>query len=110
MKCCCRDMEKAFESGTDNEMYGALARDMDGYLMMGCDLPPIVYCPWCAKETGDTFVKETPLERENATCTCYGDGHWYKTTHDLCDGKGERCDVCRLPITSDFNTQNEGSS
>ena len=42
-------MEKAFESGTDNEMYGALARDMDGYLMMGYDLPPIVYCPWCGK-------------------------------------------------------------
>lgn len=44
-------MQIAFQSGTDNEAYGALARFWDGDVHMGCDLPPVAYCPWCGKET-----------------------------------------------------------
>lgn len=49
---CCMAMIQAQQSGTDNEMYGALVRyyDPDNTVWMGCDLPPITFCPWCGKK------------------------------------------------------------
>jgi hypothetical protein len=49
-KRCCGDMESAFQSGTDNEAYGALAYDSDGRVFFGCDLPEVCFCPWCGKQ------------------------------------------------------------
>jgi len=47
--CGCPQFIAAQQAGTDNEMYGALLySDADGWAM-GCDLPPISYCPWCGK-------------------------------------------------------------
>jgi len=38
----------ANEPGTDNEGYGNLIYvDEDGVAVMGDNLPPIRFCPWC---------------------------------------------------------------
>ena len=48
---CCEPMIKAQESGTDNEAYGALISYYGGNdAGVGCDLPPITFCPWCGKK------------------------------------------------------------
>jgi len=45
---CCKDMEKAFDSCTDNEAYGALAHLRDGFIHIGSyELDDISFCPWC---------------------------------------------------------------
>jgi len=45
---CCADMLHAHESGTDNEAYGSLVcYDSKGKPLIGDDLPPIRFCPWC---------------------------------------------------------------
>ena len=47
---CCPDMKAAQERGTDNEGYGPLVYiATDGVALMGCDLKPIKFCPWCKK-------------------------------------------------------------
>lgn len=50
---CCEEAVKAQESGTDNEGYGKLLRDVfqDGDWRIGDVglLPPIKFCPWCGK-------------------------------------------------------------
>jgi len=46
MDSCCETFEKATKRGTDNEGYGAL---IYGPSLIGCDLPPMDYCPWCGK-------------------------------------------------------------
>ena len=43
---CCEAFRKAHENGTDNEAYGQLIYDDDD---LGCNLPPIKFCPWCGK-------------------------------------------------------------
>ena len=55
MEACCNNWRKAQQSGTDNEGYGRLIYECgrDGPLMMGCDLEPIKFCPWCGKEAPD---------------------------------------------------------
>jgi hypothetical protein len=45
--CSCDAFQAAQRSGTDNEAYGSLAYRWDGEIRMGCDLPPITFCPWC---------------------------------------------------------------
>lgn len=49
----CRQWLRAQQSGTDNEMYGRLLRIMDGDALIGCDLDPIEYCPWCGTPLKD---------------------------------------------------------
>ena len=47
---CCRDMAAAFLPCTDNEGDGRLARcydDTPTAIYVGCDLPPLRFCPWC---------------------------------------------------------------
>ena len=44
---CCLPFEDAHQSGTDNEGFGPLLR-ID---TIGCELPPIKYCPWCGAQT-----------------------------------------------------------
>ena len=45
---CCDAWEKAHESCTDNEGYGALIfSSFDGEEHMGVDLPRVKFCPWC---------------------------------------------------------------
>jgi hypothetical protein len=53
---CCEAWEKAQQSGTDNEAYGRLLYGADDW-RMGCDLPPVKFCPWCGAEV--TAVRET---------------------------------------------------
>lgn len=50
---CCDDMRHARQSGTDNEMYGALVYWSGDKIVMGCDLPAIRFCPWCGHEKTD---------------------------------------------------------
>jgi hypothetical protein len=47
---CCQQLCNAFECGTDNEAYGSLASNYGETLSsitIGCELPEIVFCPWC---------------------------------------------------------------
>jgi len=50
---CCDAFARALGWGTDNEMYGALIYPStypDGQVThwnIGCDLPPMGFCPWC---------------------------------------------------------------
>lgn len=47
-KYCCDDWAKAHQSGTDNEMYGALVHYPQPHTPhIGCDLPRVKFCPWC---------------------------------------------------------------
>lgn len=45
---CCETWEHSKLSGTDNEMYGSVTWECDGKWRIGCDLPPVKFCPWCA--------------------------------------------------------------
>ena len=48
---CCFPMIDAQQAGTDNEAYGSLVSySLEGIAEMGCDLPPITFCPWCGKK------------------------------------------------------------
>ena len=46
---CCDAWGLARQEGTDNEGYGSLIIDnRPGYGWgIGCDLPRVLYCPWC---------------------------------------------------------------
>lgn len=48
---CCAPWEAAKQHGTDSEGFSALisADDLDntGLIRIGCDLPPVSFCPWC---------------------------------------------------------------
>ena len=60
---CCDTFRRAVEEDTDNEGYEALAHySDDGSVVMGSNLPPIKFCPWCGAPYGLT-APETPLER-----------------------------------------------
>lgn len=46
---CCRAFDRAQQTGTDNEGYGRLIT-IDGEIaMIGSEMPPVDYCPWCGK-------------------------------------------------------------
>lgn len=48
---CCMAMIQAQQSGTDNEAYGsAVSYSVEGIAEIGCQLPPITFCPWCGKK------------------------------------------------------------
>jgi len=47
---CCDAWRMAQQRGTDNEMYGALLWIEGETALMGCDLPPVQFCPWCGAE------------------------------------------------------------
>lgn len=55
---CCDDMRRAFQPGTDNEMYGSVAFNIGDQIYIGCDLPEISVCPWCGR---------APLKQESAS-------------------------------------------
>ena len=59
---CCSDFRKAMEVGTDNEGYGRLiyTDDPPWPFRMGCDLPPLDFCPWCGVD-----VRHYPKEEKN---------------------------------------------
>ena len=65
---CCADMAHACLKGTDNEGYSSLVMctlvAMDGTVVIGCDLPPARYCPWCGGELTPEFgrLTEPPME------------------------------------------------
>lgn len=48
MHNCCGDFDRAQKIGTDSEGYGRLIQVYQGMVMMGCDMPEIRFCPWCA--------------------------------------------------------------
>ncbi len=48
--CGCEEFQNANQSGTDNEAWGRLIRKDDRGWTIGCDLHPIIYCPWCGKK------------------------------------------------------------
>lgn len=53
---CCNAWSKAQQPGTDNEMYGQLLRNYGGASNdwhIGCDLPPVKFCPWCGAKKHD---------------------------------------------------------
>ena len=63
---CCESMIHAHESGTDNEGYEELVVYYDeswpngrpvGVPLIGDDLPPIQFCPWCGRPV---VVEERP--------------------------------------------------
>jgi len=48
---CCMPMIQAQQAGTDNEAYGALVScSIEMIIEIGCDLPPITFCPWCGRK------------------------------------------------------------
>ena len=47
---CCYLFDNARKSGTDNEGHGKLIHRFNGKYFIGCDLQPMVYCPWCGFE------------------------------------------------------------
>lgn len=50
---CCDDFERAKQPHTDNEEYGPLIIEVEGPVMIGANLPPIRFCPWCGAEVRD---------------------------------------------------------
>lgn len=47
-KPCCDIFYTAQKDGTDSEGYGGLLTEItDDEWHIGCDLPPIKFCPWC---------------------------------------------------------------
>lgn len=44
---CCEDWEEAHKRGTDNESYDVLIGYENGLPVIGSDLPPVRFCPWC---------------------------------------------------------------
>jgi len=45
---CCWNFEKALQSGTDTEGWGAVITETDrGFYVGGLFNRPIIYCPWC---------------------------------------------------------------
>lgn len=54
---CCDEWAKACQSGTDNEMYGALVWGCDGKEVIGCGLEIVNLCPWCGARKNER--KET---------------------------------------------------
>jgi hypothetical protein len=47
---CCLEFDRAREVGSDSEGYGRLIHHWDGKYVMGTDMLPILYCPWCGYE------------------------------------------------------------
>jgi hypothetical protein len=48
---CCEAWAKAHEWETDNEAYSSLVRYSDDErALLGMDLPPVKFCPWCGNE------------------------------------------------------------
>ena len=49
---CCADWLHAHDAGTDDERWGACIGEdpEDGLSRVGCDLPPINFCPWCGAD------------------------------------------------------------
>lgn len=66
---CCSELARAFQTGTDNEMHGALMRkpytlyDQANRVRMGCDLEDVKFCPWCGKRI--KFKKPTNKKGTN---------------------------------------------
>lgn len=63
IKPCCESWNQAQQAGSDNEGHGALVyrRYDNGQIeAMGCDLPPIRFCPWCGakKQAALTTVSQ----------------------------------------------------
>ena len=52
IEVCCDAFGKATDDGTDNEGYGRLLMDRGNgsTWAIGCDLPPIAFCPWCGSK------------------------------------------------------------
>lgn len=60
---CCLEFQNAQQTGTDNEGYGRLISDYgrNGEYMIGCDLAPMNYCPWCGADISlPTITDATP--------------------------------------------------
>jgi len=54
--CSCKEWDNASERGTDHEGYGpAITGNTDGFYV-GCDVPPIRFCPWCGKQTRKAII------------------------------------------------------
>ena len=52
---CCAEFSRAQRDGSDNEGWCALmGKDVYGGWIIGDDLPPIRYCPWCGKPVTTT--------------------------------------------------------
>ena len=56
---CCKSMADAFESGTDAEGYGPCLRISDDEVIVGIELPPISYCPWCGSRIAWGWLRAT---------------------------------------------------
>jgi len=55
---CCNEFSKATARGTDNEGYSCLIRFDGDEAIIGLDLTPLKFCPWCGKP----FLKSSNLE------------------------------------------------
>jgi hypothetical protein len=59
---CCSAFDRAQQLKTDNESCGALIYQDGGKFMMGSNLLPLKFCPWCGVRRG--FVVVPPVRRE----------------------------------------------
>jgi len=98
---CCDAMEKANESGTDNEAYSSAVREHGGQYTIGLETPPISYCPWCGVGVSRAVEPDKPkrcigcsddTEDGCAAPVCEpdsaGDG-WERCSRDQCIKAGE---------------------
>jgi hypothetical protein len=56
---CCDAWRDAYQSGSDNEAYGALVyTDLGGNITIGQSLPPVRFCPWCGANKAEPVSRK----------------------------------------------------
>jgi len=71
---CCDEWRRAQESGSGNEAFGVLVRDLGNGPQIGSELRPVRFCPWC----GHDKSQPTALEKaaKNVVDALSSNGEW----------------------------------